>query len=245
MLTNIPEVKLGIIAVSRDCFPIALSERQRAPAHRRRLQARAWIYECPVTVENEKDALKAVEDVKAARLSTPWWCSWATSAPRPPRPSCAQKFDGPVMYVAAAEGDGDLINGRGDAYCGMLNCSYNLGMRHLKAYIPEYPVGTAEDCAKMIREFVPIARAIIGVKNLKIITFGPRPQDFFACNAPIKGLYELGVEVEENSELDLLVAYKAHAGRPAHPRGVPPTWHKEMGEGGTIPTWWTGWPSSS
>ena len=37
-------------------------------------------------------------------------------------------------------GDGDLINGRGDAYCGMLNCSYNLGMRHLKAYIPEYPV---------------------------------------------------------------------------------------------------------
>ena len=45
----------------------------------------------------------------------------------------------------------------------------------------------------MIREFVPIARAVIGVKNLKIITFGPRPQDFFACNAPIKGLYELGV----------------------------------------------------
>ena len=26
----------------------------------------------------------------------------------------------------------------------MLNCSYNLGMRHLKGYIPEYPVGTAE-----------------------------------------------------------------------------------------------------
>ena len=116
------------------------------------------------------------------------------------------------MYVAAAEGDGDLINGRGDAYCGMLNCSYNLGLRHLQAYIPDYPVGTAQECAEMIREFVPIARAVIGVKNLKIITFGPRPQDFFACNAPIQGLYELGVEVEENSELDLLVSYKAHAG---------------------------------
>ena len=69
----------------------------------------------------------------------------------------------------------------------------------------------------MIREFVPIARAIIGVKNLKIITFGPRPQDFFACNAPIQGLYQLGVEVEENSELDLLVSYKAHAGDPRIP----------------------------
>ena len=81
----------------------------------------------------------------------------------------------------------------------MLNCSYNLGMRHLKAYIPEYPVGTAADVAQMMADFVPVARTIIGLKGLKIITFGPRPQDFFACNAPIKGLYELGVEIEENS----------------------------------------------
>ncbi len=29
-MNNIPQVKLGIIAVSRDCFPIALSERRRA-----------------------------------------------------------------------------------------------------------------------------------------------------------------------------------------------------------------------
>ncbi len=28
-MQNIPEVKLGIIAVSRDCFPIALSEQRR------------------------------------------------------------------------------------------------------------------------------------------------------------------------------------------------------------------------
>ena len=123
------------------------------------------------------------------------------------------------MYAAAAEETGeDLIDGRGDAYCGMLNCSYNLGMRHLKAWIPEYPVGTAEDVAVMIDEFVPIARTLIGLSQLKVITFGPRPQDFFACNAPIKGLYEIGVEIEENSELDLLVAYKAHANDPRIPR---------------------------
>jgi L-fucose isomerase-like protein len=29
-MINIPEVKLGIVAVSRDCFPIQLSERRRA-----------------------------------------------------------------------------------------------------------------------------------------------------------------------------------------------------------------------
>ena len=31
------------------------------------------------------------------------------------------------------------------------------------------------------------------------ITFGLRPQGFFACNARIRGLYTLGLEVEENS----------------------------------------------
>ena len=30
MFDNIPQVKLGLVAVSRDCFPIALSERRRA-----------------------------------------------------------------------------------------------------------------------------------------------------------------------------------------------------------------------
>ena len=28
-LTNIPEVKLGLVAVSRDCFPVALSVERR------------------------------------------------------------------------------------------------------------------------------------------------------------------------------------------------------------------------
>ncbi|MBQ0070994.1 MAG: fucose isomerase [Spirochaetales bacterium] len=209
-MKNIPEVKLGIIAVSRDCFPIQLS------TARREAIVKAYgegLYNCPITVENELDALKAVEDVKAHGVNA--LCVFLGNfGPETPETLIAEKFDGPVMYTSAAEGDGDMINGRGDAYCGMLNCSYNLGMRHLNAYIPEYPCVRAEDAVKQIQEFAPIARAVIGVKNLKIITFGPRPQDFFACNAPIKGLYELGVEIEENSELDLLVSYKAHKDDP-------------------------------
>jgi L-fucose isomerase-like protein len=207
-MTNIPEVKLGIIAVSRDCFPIALSSQRRAAI---KAAYSGELYECPVAVENEADMLKAAADVCAAGCNA-LVVFLGNFGPETPETLLAKHFPGPVMFVAAAEGDGDLVNGRGDAYCGMLNCSYNLGMRHLKGYIPEYPVGTAEDIAAMIADFVPIARAVIGLQGLKIITFGPRPQDFFACNAPIKGLYELGVEVEENSELDLLVSYKAHAG---------------------------------
>ena len=114
----------------------------------------------------------------------------------------AEKFNGPKMFVAAAEeSQADLLDGRGDAYCGMLNASYNLALRNVKAYIPEYPVGTAKDCADMIHEFAPIARTIIALRNLKIIGFGPRPQDFLACNAPIKQLYNLGVEKNRKSRL--------------------------------------------
>ena len=226
MIQNIPSVKLGIIAVSRDCFPIKLSEMRRAAI------VKAYgdgLYECPVTVENELDMLKAVEDVKKAECNA-LVVFLGNFGPETPETLIAKNFDGPCMFVAAAEGDGDMINGRGDAYCGMLNCSYNLGMRHLKGYIPEYPVGTAQDIAAMVKDFVPVARAVIGVKGLKIITFGPRPQDFFACNAPIKGLYEIGVEIEENSELDLLVAFKAHANDPRI-KDVCAEMAKEMGEG--------------
>lgn len=213
MIKNIPDVKLGIIAVSRDCFIISLSESRRAAI------AKAYgseLYECKVTVENENDMLKAVEDVKKAGCNA--LCVFLGNfGPETPETLIAKHFDGPVMYAAAAETsykNAGLIDGRGDAYCGVLNCSYNLGLRHLKAVIPEYPVGTAEEVAQMMKDFVPVARALIGLSKLKVITFGPRPQDFFACNAPIKGLYDIGVEIQENSELDLLVSYKAHKDDP-------------------------------
>ena len=49
--------------MSRGCFPIALSEKRRAAIVK---ACGEGVYECPVGVENEKDMLKAVEDVKAA-----------------------------------------------------------------------------------------------------------------------------------------------------------------------------------
>ena len=234
MFNNIPEVKLGLIAVSRDCFVISLSERRRAAVAAAYEKLGGEIYECKVTVENEKDMLRAVEDVKAAGC-TALVVFLGNFGPETPETLIAQNFDGPVMYAAAAEESmNDLINGRGDAYCGVLNCSYNLGLRKIKAYMPEYPVGDAGDVAKMIADFVPVARTLIGLAGLKIITFGPRPQDFFACNAPIKPLYDIGVEVQENSELDLLVSYKAHANDPRIEE-VAADMAKELGVGNQYP----------
>ena len=229
-MQNIPEVKLGLIAVSRDCFVISLSERRRAAVAAACAAKNINLYEAKTTVENELDMLKAVDEIKEAGCNAVV-VFLGNFGPETPETLIAKNFDGPAMYVSAAEETGkDLIDGRGDAYCGMLNCSYNLGMRHLKAYIPEYPVGTAEEVADMIADFVPVARTVLGLSNLKIITFGPRPQDFFACNAPIKGLYDIGVEIEENSELDLLVSYKEHAGDARIP-AVIEDMKQEMGEG--------------
>ena len=70
--TNIPEVRLGIVAVSRDCFPIALSTRRRRNIVTACKTKGFEPYECSVTVENETDMLKAVEEVKAALDTVPW-----------------------------------------------------------------------------------------------------------------------------------------------------------------------------
>ena len=212
-MKNIPSVKLGIVAVSRDCFPMSLSESRRIKVCQEYTKNYGEIYECPTVVENEKDMLKALGEVNAAGCNA-LVVYLGNFGPESSETLLAKKFDGPVMFVAAAEEPcgKELIDNRGDAYCGMLNASYNLALRNIKAYIPEYPVGTPDECAKMISEFVPIARTILGLNNLKVISFGPRPQDFLACNAPIRQLYNMGIEIEENSELDLFEAFNNHAG---------------------------------
>ncbi|MCL2052295.1 MAG: L-fucose/L-arabinose isomerase family protein [Lachnospiraceae bacterium] len=237
-MNNIPKVKIGIVAVSRDCFPESLS------VGRRKALVNAYeakygkddIYECPICiVESEIHMVEALKDVKAAGCDA--LCVYLGNfGPEISETLLAKHFDGPAMFVAAAEESQDrLVNDRGDAYCGMLNASYNLKLRNIRAYIPEYPVGTASECADMINEFVPIARAIVGLKSLKIITFGPRPHNFLACNAPIKQLFNLGVEVQENSELDLFEAFKKLENDDRIPAKVKEM-EAELGEGNMKPT---------
>ena len=236
-MNNLPKVKVGIVAVSRDCFPESLS------VNRRKALIEAYkakydpdnIYECPICiVESEIHMVQALEDVKAAGCDA-LVVYLGNFGPEISETLLAKHFDGPKMFIAAAEESmNDLVQGRGDAYCGMLNASYNLKLRNIKAYIPEYPVGTAEECADMIEEFLPIARALVGLSQLKIISFGPRPLNFLACNAPIKQLYNMGVEIEENSELDLFEAFHKHDGDPRIP-DVVKDMEAELGAGNQKP----------
>ncbi|MDR1530620.1 MAG: fucose isomerase [Clostridiales bacterium] len=213
-MTNIPTVRAGIVAVSRDCFPKTLSAERCGAVLAEAGKLGVELYKASLIVENENDVRQTLAELREQEINA-LVVYLGNFGPEGPETLLAQKFGGPVMFIAAAEETGkNLIDGRGDAYCGMLNASYNIGLRGLKAYIPENPVGTAAECAQMIEGFLDIARVKIGISRLKIITFGPRPYDFLACNAPIKPLFDLGVEIQENSELDLFASYNAHANDP-------------------------------
>ena len=65
-MNNIPTIKVGIVAVSRDCFPESLSVNRRAAlaAAYRAKYDEADIYECPVCiVESEVQMMQALDDV--------------------------------------------------------------------------------------------------------------------------------------------------------------------------------------
>ena len=235
-LKNTPKVKLGIVGVSRDCFPVSLTRRRlgrlMAALKRRGVPAER----CTVVIQNEPDAMRALADLakKGCNAAVVYLGNFG---PEGPATIFAERFGGPVMFCAAAEeSKAAMAQGRGDALCGLLNASYNLNLRRLWTYIPQYPVGLPGDLADKIAGFIDIARVVIGVSNVKLFGFGPRPQDFLACNAPIAPFYDMGVEVMENSELDLLEAFNAAASKKKEIRAVAADMRKELGrKGNTYP----------
>ena len=111
MMNNIPKVKIGIVAVSRDCFPESLS------VNRRKALVEAYkakydetdIYECPVCiVESEIHMVQALEDVKAAGCEA-LVVYLGNFGPEISETLLAKHFDGPAMFVAAAEESGDNL----------------------------------------------------------------------------------------------------------------------------------------
>ena len=68
-MNNIPELKVGIVAVSRDCFPESLSVNRRkalVEAYKAKYDEKN-IYECPICiVESEIHMVQALEDITKA-----------------------------------------------------------------------------------------------------------------------------------------------------------------------------------
>ncbi len=233
--TNAPEVKLALVGVSRDAFPMELARTRLGKLTDACKQAGLNVYRCTTIVENEPDALAALDEAAGAGANAAV-VYLGNFGPEGPLSIFAQRFHGPVMACGASEESRDsLVDGRGDAYCGMLNAAYNFGLRNVPIHFPQMPVGLPEELAGKIKHFATVARVVIGVKNLKIFGFGPRPQDFYACYAPIKPLYDLGVEVTENSELDLFQLYEAVSLDDPEIDSIARDMAEELGEGNPYP----------
>lgn len=104
-MSNIPSVKCGIISISRDCFIISLSENRRQAIVDAYTKKYGSLYEVKKTVENEKDMLESVKEAKEAGCNA-LVVFLGNFGPETPETLIAKEFDGPVMYVAAAEETG-------------------------------------------------------------------------------------------------------------------------------------------
>jgi len=234
-LNNAPKVKLALVGVSRDCFAVDLTKRRLKTLARACRASGGRPYTCKTIIENETDAITALGELLGAECNAAV-IYLGNFGPEGPLAIFAEEFPGPVMACAAAEeSTASLECDRGDAYCGLLNASYNFNLRSLNVHIPAAPVGLPDQLASEIAHFETVARILLGVWGLKIFSFGPRPQDFYACNAPIKPLYDLGVEVMENSELDLLELFNAVDEKDAAVRRTVKSMTAELGQGNTYP----------
>ena len=234
-MKNMPEVKMGIVGVSRDCFPIELSRKRLASVVAECRKLKLDIVPCSTIIETEHDAIIAAAELeqKGANAVAIYLGNFG---PEGPTTIFAQTFGKPFMLCGAAEESRTtMIDGRGDALCGMLNACLNVGLRNLSAHVPALPIGLPNEIALMVRHFTDVARVVIGVKQLKVLAFGPRPQDFYACNAPIKPLYDIGIEIMENSELDMLEMHKSVADKKKEIQAIARNMASELGEGNRYP----------
>ena len=99
-MNNTPKMKIGIVGVSRDCFPADLTIRRRkalVDAYAKKYDA-ADIYECPVTIiESEIHMKQALEDVNKAGCNA--ICIYLGNfGPEISETMLAQQYDGPVMF---------------------------------------------------------------------------------------------------------------------------------------------------
>ena len=213
-MNNLPGVKLGVIVGSTDWMPteVAVENRRALMETYRGKYGADDIYECAVCITDKEINIKrAMREIKKAEC-TAVCVYYANYGPESAGTLFAQEFDGPVMFMAAAEeGKEPYIRDRKDALSGFINACYALKLRSTKVYVPSRPVGTYEECAEMLHEFISIARTLLAVRDLKVISIGPRPSSYLASNAPNHLLYDIGIDISEYSELELFDSFKRHA----------------------------------
>ncbi len=212
--TYSPDIKLGIVSASRNCFPRALSEKR----------TKALLGECKkggldlFVPDGECAILESKQHAgDAARQMNEAGCDAAVLylgnfSPEIEDAVFVKEFGGAVMVIAAAEESAATLRcDRGDALCGLLSAVMATSKRGLqdKVYIPEVPLVTAQSGAKEIACFIQIMQIVKGIQNATVGLFGPRPRDFETCNYNMSSIASIGVEVEELGFFDLVNEVRA------------------------------------
>ena len=144
-MNNMPKTKIGIVAVSRDCFPESLSVTRREAlikAYKEKYDPED-IYECPVCiVESEIHMVQALEDIKKAGCDA-LVVYLGNFGPEISETLLAKHFDGPKMFVAAAEENGLEIVAD-EAYTADSNTDFSVQLKKIKdsgaelLFLPNY-----------------------------------------------------------------------------------------------------------
>jgi len=203
-----PDITLGLVSASRNCFPRALSEERTE----RLLKAATAAGINLVTpkgesriIETKAHARDAAAQLKAAKVDAVVFYL-GNFSPEIEDAVFLKEFDGFAMIIAAAEESADtLLSKRGDALCGLLSATLAVEKRGLmnKMHLPEAPIVNADEGVAEIAHFIKIMKVVKGVKNATLGLFGPRPRDFETCNYNIASLASIGFEIEELGLFDL------------------------------------------
>ena len=93
-MRNVPEITMGLIAVSRDCFPIELSQKRRRKVAEKCREESVPVVELETIIENENDVLNALAEIKEKKV-TALAIYLGNFGPEGPTTLLAKKFDGP------------------------------------------------------------------------------------------------------------------------------------------------------
>ena len=206
--TYSPEIKLGLVSASRNCFPRSLSD-ERTNRLLERCHA-AGIHpivpegDCRI-IETKAHAAEAARQFKEAGCDAVVYYLGNFSGEIEDA-VFVKAYDGPVMLLAAAEESGaSLLQKRGDALCGLLSAALAINKRGLahRVHIPELPVVSAEEGVQEIAHFIKVTKVVKGARNATVGLFGPRPRDFETCNYNLASVNSIGIEVEELGLFDL------------------------------------------
>jgi L-fucose isomerase-like protein len=203
-----PDITLGLVSASRNCFPRALSEErtQRLRAATERAGIRLVMPEGEsAIIETKAHAHEAARQLKAAGVDAVVFFL-GNFSPEIEDAVFLKAFGGDAMILAAAEENAaSLLQKRGDALCGLLSAVLAVEKRGLmpRIHLPEAPVVSAEEGAAEIGHFIQVMKVVKGARHATLGLFGPRPRDFETCNYNVASIASIGMEVEELGLFDL------------------------------------------